>query len=54
MGGVIDTMITMLEKNNCGFVSLTMGKHTIMITDDLEGAEYLKNAWDTYVESEEE
>lgn len=50
MDETIKTMIDALEKYNAGFISVKMGKYTFIITNDEEGAEYLKNAWDEYVE----
>lgn len=50
MNDMIKTMIDALETSGAGFVSVTLGKYTIMITDEKEGAEYLSNAWDNYLE----
>lgn len=50
MNEMLKTMIDALETSGAGFVSVTLGKYTIMITDDKEGADYLLNAWDNYVE----
>lgn len=52
MDETIKAMIEALEMYGAGFISVTIGKYTFMITDDSEGAEYLKNAWDEYVESD--
>ena len=46
-------MIEALDKYGAGFISVTIGKYTFMITDDSDGAEFLKNAWDEYVDSDE-
>lgn len=50
MNDVIKTMIDLLETSGAGFASVTLGKYTIIITDEKEGAEYLSNAWDNYLE----
>lgn len=52
MNEPIKAMIDALEKTGAGFISVTIGKYTIMITDEKEGAEYLSNAWDKYLEEE--
>lgn len=49
MNNTIKTMIDLLETSGAGFISVTLGKYTIMITDEKEGAEYLSNAWDKYL-----
>lgn len=53
MDETIKAMIEALDKYGAGFISVTIGKYTFMITDDSDGAEFLKNAWDEYVESDE-
>lgn len=50
MNETLKAMITALEEYGAGFVSVTLGKYTIMITDDKEGADYLLDAWEEYVE----
>lgn len=50
MNETIKAMIDLLEKSGAGFASVTLGKYTIMITDDIDGADYLSNAWDEYLE----
>ena len=51
MDEIIKQMIDTLEKCNAGFISVSIGKYTIMITDDRDGAEFLKEKWDEYVDS---
>lgn len=53
MDETIKAMIEALDKYGAGFISVTIGKYTFMITDDSEGAEFLANAWDEYVGSDE-
>ena len=53
MDETIKAMIEALEKYGAGFISVSTGKYTIMITDDEEGAEFLKDAWDRYVDSDD-
>lgn len=53
MDETIKAMIEALEKYGAGFISVNIGKYTFMIVDDEDGAKYLQNAWDEYVESEE-
>lgn len=50
----IEAMIKMLEETGAGLLSVTLGKYTIMITDDEEGAKHLADAWDSYVEEAEQ
>lgn len=54
MDETIKAMIETLEKYGAGFISVSIGKYTIMITDDEEGAEFLKDAWDRYIDSDDE
>ena len=54
MDETIKAMIEALEKYGAGFISASIGKYTIMITDDEEGAEFLKDAWNRYVDSDDE
>ena len=54
MDETIKAMIEALEEYGAGFISVSIGKYTIMITDDEEGAEFLKDAWDRYVDSDDE
>ena len=53
MDETIKAMIEALKKYGAGFISVSGGEYTIMITDDKDGAEYLKAAWDRYVECED-
>ena len=53
MDETIKAMIETLEKYGAGFISVSIGKYTIMITDDEEGAEFLKDAWNRYVDSDD-
>lgn len=54
MSGLIDTLIKMLKESNAGFISAKVGKYTIIVTDDNDGAKVLDEAWDDYVEESEE
>lgn len=47
---MLKTMIDLLKTTGAGFASVTLGKYTIIITDDKEGAKYISNSWDDYVE----
>lgn len=51
MDETIKAMIDALKEYGAGFISVSIGKYTIMITDDEEGAEFLKEKWDEYVDS---
>lgn len=53
MDDVLKTMIEFMEKIGAGFSSVTIGDYTIMITNEKEGAEWLSNAWNEYVEEKE-
>lgn len=53
MEDTIKTMIDVLEEMNAGFLSVSFGEYTIMITNDNDGAEYLKKSWDKYVDQSE-
>lgn len=48
MDEIIKTMIEILKESDAGFASLPIGKYTIIITDDPDGAKYLSDAWDKY------
>lgn len=48
MDGLIKDMIGLLKTCGAGFVAVTVGKYTFMITDDTKGATYLSKAWDEY------
>ena len=50
MDETIKAMIDALKEYGAGFISVSIGKYTIMITDDEEGAEFLKEKWDEYVD----
>ena len=50
MDETIKAMIDALKEYGGGFISVSIGKYTIMITDE-EGAEFLKEKWDEYVDS---
>ena len=50
MDEMLKTMIDLLKTTGAGFASVTLGKYTIIITDDKEGAKYISNSWDDYVE----
>ena len=50
MDETIKAMIDALEKYSAGFMSIKIGKYTLMLTDDEEGAEFLQEKWDEYVE----
>ena len=52
MDEIIKTMIEILKESDAGFASLPIGKYTIIITDDPDGAKYLSDAWDKYAEIE--
>lgn len=54
MEKILKTMINAMESLGSGFASCNVGKYTIMLTDDDEGAEYLKDACDKYIGEEEE
>lgn len=54
MSGLIDSLIKMLKDSNAGFISTKVGKYTIIVTDDDDGAKVLNEAWDNYVEESEE
>lgn len=53
MDETIKAMIEALDKYSAGFISVKIGNYTIMMTDDEEGAEYLSESWDRYVEEYE-
>lgn len=53
MDEILKTMITAMNNFGSGFASCKIGKYTIMVTDDEEGAARLKDTWDKYVEEEE-
>ena len=53
MDKILKSMIDALETSGAGFISVTLGKYTIMITDEKEGADYLSNAWEKYLEEPE-
>ena len=53
MDETIKAMIEALKKYGAGFISVSVGEYTIMVTDDKDGAKFLKNAWDRYVDCEE-
>ena len=46
MDETIKAMIDALEKYGAGFMSIKIGKYTLMLTDDEEGAEFLQEKWD--------
>ena len=50
MDEILKTMIEFMETSGAGFSSVTIGDYAIMITNEKEGAEWLSNAWDEYVE----
>lgn len=50
MNNTLKAMIDLLDNSGAGIVSVTIGKYTIIITDDKEGADFLMDAWDKYVE----
>ena len=53
METILKTMINAMESLGSGFASCNIGKYTIILTDDEDGAEYLKDAWDKYIGEEE-
>lgn len=53
MDETIKAMIEALKQYGAGFISVSVGEYTIMITDDKDGAEFLKNAWDRYVDCDD-
>lgn len=53
MDDTIKTMIDVLEQMDAGFLSVSFGEYTIMITNDKNGAEYLKKSWDEYLDQPE-
>lgn len=53
MNNTIKAMIDLLDNSGAGIVSVTLGKYTIMITDDKDGADILMDAWDDYVGKEQ-
>lgn len=54
MDAILKTMINGMNDLGSGFASCKVGKYTIMVTDDEDGAERLERAWDEYVDEEEE
>lgn len=54
MDNLLKTMLNAMKQTGAGFASVSVGKYTVMLTDDKQGAEYLQKAWDEYVESEEQ
>ena len=46
---LLDEMIRAINETGAGFASVSIGKYTIIVTNDPDGAEYLGNAWDKYV-----
>lgn len=53
MNDTIKTMIDILKEMNADFLSVSFGEYTIIITNDKDGAEYLKESWDKYVDQSE-
>ena len=53
MNDTINTMIDILKEMNANFLSVSFGEYTIIITNDKDGAEYLKESWDKYVDQSE-
>ena len=53
MDETIKAMIEALKKYGAGFISVSGSEYTIMITDDKDGAEFLKAAWDRYVDCDD-
>ena len=53
MDETIKAMIEALKQYGAGFISVSVGEYTIMITDDKDGAEFLKTAWDRYVDCDD-
>lgn len=53
MDETIKAMKEALDRYGVGFLSVKIGNYTIMMTDDEEGAEYLSESWDRYVEGYE-
>lgn len=47
-------LIEMFKESNARLLSVKVGKYTIIITDDNDGAKVLDEAWDKYVEESEE
>lgn len=54
MDEMIKAMIEALNNSGAGFISVKVGKYTIILTDDEDGAEFLSESWDRYVEGYEE
>ena len=52
MDAILKTMINAMNVFGSSFGSCKIGKYTIMVTDDEDGAERLKDTWDKYVEEE--
>lgn len=50
MEDMLQAMIRELEDSNAGFMSVKIGKYTIIITNDDEGAACLSDAWDKYAD----
>ena len=50
MGDMLQAMIHELEDSNAGFMSVKIGKYTIIITNDDKGAACLSDAWDKYAD----
>ena len=50
MDETIKAMIDALEEYGAGFMSIKIGKYTLRLTDDEQGAEFLQEKWDEYVE----
>ncbi len=50
MDEIIKTMANELERSNAGFISVKIGKYTVILTDDAKGAEALSKAWNEYAE----
>lgn len=54
MGEAIKALVNILELTGAGYASVKVGKYTIILTDEDEGSERMKQAWDKYMDEERE
>lgn len=52
MDEILEIMLKNMNDFGGSFASCKIGKYTIMLTDDEDGAKYLEDAWDKYVDEE--
>lgn len=53
-GDLVGNMINMLDDMNAGLISVTIDdEYTVFVTDDMDGAKVMRDAWDEYLEEED-